>query len=122
MTKITQSKELISFYNAYNEWLEAGAPEKNDFGFERTSGLCDSLLYYYFLTKYRTLEEFDYLKTKKQLKEQFKMSNLDSKYPFGVENYSKRWDNNTQHLDPNRIAWVKSHLTEEVDMEFILQK
>lgn len=36
----------------------------------------------------------------------------DSKFPFGPDNYTLRMNHETQHQDPNRLAWVERKLHE----------
>lgn len=31
-------------------------------------------------------------------------------YPFGFNAYNQAWANDTQHLDPNRLAWVRANV------------
>ena len=113
MTKIRQSKELTAFYNAYNEWLEAGAPEENKYGFSGYDGLCCSIVVY-------TRTPFS--KIAVEMESQFAGAKLSKTYPFTRSNFIDRYDSGTLHLDPNRRRWVKTHLTEEVKKEFTLQK
>ena len=118
MTKIIQSKELTAFYNAYNDWLEAGAPDKNEYSFSRRDGLC-FLLYQFFDKVGETCDNA--CRISKEMKNQF-VSAQSEVYPFGMSNYYERAKNNTQHLDPIRIRWVKAHLTEEVEKEFTFRR
>lgn len=112
-----QSKELTAFYNAYNDWLEAGAPEENEYNFHRHGGLCYNIIYIGAIA-YGTKKLVGELIP--ELKEQFEKAHLDKDYPFGRWIYLVARYNDTQHLDPNRIRWVKSHLTEEVEEKFEL--
>lgn len=105
-----QSPELTAFYNAYNDWLEAGAPDENKYDFSRSNGLCYNLEYG-FDGKRREIFE---------MKEQFKKAGLDTIHPFGKEIFLAAHAQKVQHLDPNRIKWVKAHLAEEVDEKFEL--
>ena len=138
MTKIIQSKELTSFYNAYNEWLEAGAPEHNDYRFLRSVGLCSALRKYSSIRKWAGV--FKHVISQEnidididnlmvcdktislEMESQFDKANLDTKYPFGEIEFCRGVQHESNYLDPNRIRWVKAHLTEEVDMESTLQE
>ncbi|AXH72680.1 MAG: hypothetical protein [Caudoviricetes sp.] len=106
-----QSRELTKFYNAYHDWLMNGAPIHDIFS--RCAGLCHNLTLY--CVRNKIDKNFS-----KQMGKQFEKAGLDKEYPFGEEQYINCFMNDTSHLDPNRIAWVKAHLTEEVNKKFTL--
>ena len=111
-----QSKRLTKFYNAYNDWLEAGAPEDNEYGFSRKIGLCGSIAYYYEKQSLSVSQKVIAEQTR-----QFIAAGLDKGYPFGYSAYYVGMSNNNNHLDPNRVAWVKAHLKRQIKKEFTLQ-
>ena len=106
-----QSPRLTAFYNAYHDWLEAGAPIENSYEFSRHWGLCTSIIF---------CSNSKYCASAAEMTRQFKMAGLDKFYPFGENEYETGSSSDTQHLDKNRIAWVKAHLTNEVDEKFTL--
>ena len=104
-----QSHELTAFYNAYNDWLKNCAIDNI---FSCCTGLCHNLAMYcnrHLIDKRILLLE---------MKNQFLTAGLDIDYPFGRKQYIYRIVNNNSYLDPNRFAWVKAHLTEEVNEKF----
>ena len=106
-----QTPELTAFYNAYHDWLEAGAPAKNKYGFKRYLGLCSNI---------KDGMNSKYILEECEMKSQFEKAGLCEIYPFGEDAYNVGNMADAQHLDKNRIAWVKAHLTEEVDEKFTL--
>ena len=107
-----QSSKLTVFYNAYHDWLMNGAPIHNIFS--RKYGLCRNLNRFYDYGDYK----YDpYLH---EMRNQFFYACLNTEYPFGEDRYYNSFTSQTAHLDPNRIAWVKAHLTEEVNNNFTL--
>ena len=91
-------KTLKEFYQAYAAWLDAGAPSLEPFN--RSSGLCANIVIF-------TDEPRELLR---EMKSQFKAAGLDSGYPFGCEGvYYMQCRNATQHLNPERIEWVRKH-------------
>lgn len=110
---MAQSSALTAFYNAYNDWLEAGAPvrqsSKSSFKFQRDLGLCTSLRrwaihneYVYGLAIYDIADE---------MVMQFQAEHLHDYFPFGATAFEYDMNNETMHTCPCRIAWVKSHLS-----------
>lgn len=93
-----QNKLLQAFYNTYAAWLDAGAPEGQPF--YRHAGLCHNL------GKFGG-DRDAYV----EMTRQFEAAGLDYKYPFdyNMENYRSQSDDETMHLNPERIKWVKDH-------------
>lgn len=90
------SDELKQFLQAWLDWAEAGGVGEE---FVPRSGLCHMLQ-----TKWDMLltDELDLLFN-------------DKSYPFGEDEFDRRMANNTQHLDPNRLAWVRAALNDTLD-------
>lgn len=97
------SPELTAFYQAYNQWLEAGAPEE-DPNFFRGAGLCANLNNW---ADWRQRANLRW-----ELEKQFQRAELDPFYPFNNESYSEySIESNAMlsYLNPQRVAWVKAH-------------
>lgn len=47
-----------------------------------------------------------------EMQEIFRREYADPTHPFGLVNYCTRRRDATQHLDPNRLAWVRRKLEE----------
>lgn len=108
-----QSQLLTEFYNAYNDWLEAGAPD--GVMFHREVGLCSNIASWGNSTKFDHVggdPAFSTVATLRyEMTMQFDADGLSKHYPFGnLSEYTDCRNNSTQHLDPKRIAWVKAHL------------
>lgn len=88
--------ETRKFLREWLEWSEAGAPEHR--AFMRHNGLCVTA---------RIYDSFTGTKVKDDLRKAFKGL---FKYPFGKEEYAERLEAHTQHLDPNRLAWVRANI------------
>jgi hypothetical protein len=97
---MSQSKGLTEFYNAYNDWVNTGAPECNVFS--RSYGLCLNLRVY-----------GDSLNLCNEMKAQFVEAELSCDYPFNEsENeYFVECDAGEAALNPERIKWVQEHLS-----------
>lgn len=102
---MTQSKMLTEFYNNYHDWASEGAPEHPDF--HRGVGLCNC--YLYFLHDHK-LPELTREARLDEMEKQFLEAGLNPNYPFGHDAYQDAFANDTMHLCPVRMAWVKSHL------------
>lgn len=90
------TEQLKEFYKAYAAWLDACAPQHQQF--DRTCGLCHSLEEFSD-SNYDLLEE---------MRDQFSNSDLDWKFPFDDGHYAYCSDAN-KHLNPDRVAWVRKH-------------
>lgn len=87
---------LQQFYNDYAAWLDAGAPEGRPF--DRGYGLCHNL------------GKFADRDAHIEMTRQFEAAGLDIDYPFtGRYQFETDFDNETMHLNPKRIQWVKDH-------------
>lgn len=124
---MTQSKQLTEFYNAYNDWLEAGAPERvrvvkflpwitKAATFTRYNGLCINLSRWA-----KSIIKADNITTTALVREQealFHDAGLSRYYPFDALDYANLSNTSynlrsrigTVHECPKRIAWVKAHL------------
>lgn len=89
---------LKAFYQAYAAWLDAGAPHLEPFS--RGVGLCNNLRHF--------TDDWKPLRT--EMAAQFEAAGLDPKYPFGGEaDYDERLIDERQHMNPERIEWVRNH-------------
>lgn len=124
-------KDLLPFYKSYQEWLDNGAPHNGPYC--RDEGLCGALSTYYRTWKPKPSVDgnYDYLgpfnlwmKDKEQFKDQmmiqFHRAGLDLYYPFHEHAYHIAMRKREQHLDKNRIKWVKLALQENTS-EFTLE-
>ena len=85
--------ELRAELTAWLDWTESGAPGGGRFN--RRSGLC--------------------VKVSTHLRRELKaLLPEGSSYPFDRDNYWRRADDGTQHLDPARLAWVREQLGRKV--------
>lgn len=117
-----QSKRLTKFYNAYNDWLKAGAPERVQVvsflpwvtkaaPFSRHYGLCLNLNLWYhaqcwcWVPSHAAVQQLVY-----EQAQLFRDEGLDSVIPFGHSDYVFRRAAGTFHQCPKRIDWVKAHL------------
>lgn len=101
-----QSKELTAFYKAWLEWAENGAVDSMPF--MRGIGLCDNMstfLYNDVALSNSQVSDFAH-----EMRQQFRNAELDVHYPFGDSDYTARGWNDTMHLCPVRIQWVKDHI------------
>ncbi len=87
--------ETRKFLREWLEWAENGAPEC--LVFRRHSGLCPVASWY---------DDRNNTSTRKDLERAFEHRS----YPFGGAQYGKRCVSRTQHLDPNRLAWVRANV------------
>lgn len=103
-----QSELLTKFYNAYNLWVENGAPATGT-PFSRGIGLCSNIEYWALINRMSYII-VDQLQT--ELHNQFcQVEGINPHHPFGEADYFRRTFNNTMHECPNRMAWVKAHLS-----------
>ena len=95
-------RALRAFLTDWLTWAEEGAPEPHRC-FTRLSGLCSNALWWGG-TNHTT--EYDAYDAREDLLALFG----EDGYPFGREAFYERSRNRTQHLDPNRLAWVRATL------------
>lgn len=89
---------LQQFYNDYDAWLDAGAPEGQPFS--RIQGLCRNLWDW---------SGYDN-RLQAEMRVHLKKVGLNPAYPFGGDDvYDDESLNATMHLNPKRIQWVKDH-------------
>lgn len=104
------SVRLHDFLRAWHKWAVGGATIKPYCPFRRDVGLCTSLSNWVkkVNTKNLVLDEVaaeDMLD--KLSMELFSLLPNRSPYPFGVDEYYRDFRNHKQHLNKNRLAWVK---------------
>lgn len=100
------NKKLLNFLK---EWLrEAEKPEgeKRESWFREDSGLCVNANKFDIYCKAHGLQDSPEVE-KIIIKEFSKIS-----FPFGRSNYFARQEAKMQHLDPNRLAWVRNKIAE----------
>jgi hypothetical protein len=101
------SDRLKEFLRLWLEWAESDAP--NGKPFYRWDGLC--LNYWDWLERVRaeTGEQFKISKEVDLLEAQFKQDGLNPDHPFGgVDRYNRDSFHESMHLNPARLAWVRS--------------
>ncbi len=87
-----EEKTVLAFLREWLAWAEAGAPEGGRFF--RYDGLCNSF------DRWPGSGEYD-------LSDWFVGVDCTS-YPFGgTAAYKRDFDNDTMHLNPLRLAWVR---------------
>jgi hypothetical protein len=104
--QIDPQEVLKAFYRSYADWLRAGAEERMPF--TRQYGLCTNLDNYV----YREHGSNPVLEAAvgDLMKQQFMGAGLDAVYPFGGYGaYQNERRAMTQHLNPERMAWVMQH-------------
>ena len=116
MVKIIQPKLLVDFYNAYNDWLDAGAVDGFEAQFARQNDLYAELHTY---LEEKNVADFDNVVA--DFQETLKGAGLDVDYPFGYSSHMLGYKTNTMYLDKNQIRWVKSHLEELADLVFKIE-
>ena len=96
------TKEMREFLTAWLDWAQSGGSEDHEYGniFRPYTGLC-AATHYWCVCKPLTEELGDMLEA----------DGLDTDYPFDTRlSYEKAADDGTQHLNPARLAWVRSKL------------
>lgn len=96
--KIIVPPALLQFLGEWLEWATSDAPK--DGKFKKHLGLCGC----YCKWCHQQGKTFD----GQSLKAAFLASGLDTSYPFGFNNFNYGVDHDTQHLDPNRLEWVRA--------------
>lgn len=91
--------ETRAYLRDWLAWVGAGAPR--DIPYSRSMGLCaNTNRFSKFEKSYCLLADleraFEHVKT-----------------PFGANNYVRRAFSDTQHEDPNRLAWVRANAPED---------
>lgn len=89
-TRVDMSDALRAYLADWLAWTERGAPMNEQFS--RLFGLC----YNAFQTTHSVYDELCDI--------------FGEDYPFGEHDYYRRNEARTQHLDPNRLAWVRANL------------
>lgn len=94
------SEQLKAFLAAYLAWVDAGAPHKEPFS--RRYGLCSNLYDWSLRLDYDGREALE-----KELDQLFALEGLDECHPFGGDKYLEARESETQHLNMDRINWVR---------------
>jgi hypothetical protein len=100
---------LKEFLVAWLEWAERGAPEDDCEPFARYKGLCISF------EDWMELRDVDHGSAyceSDQLKSLFIADGLAGDYPFGECAYIWAMNHDQQHLDVNRLSWVRSKVAQ----------
>lgn len=110
MRKIPKSSPaLLAFYIDWLAWAEAGAPDDSAC-FTPGIGLCNNAWYHAQLHGREKPHEVE-----EELHKQFRAAGRYGErmyYPFGQADYLKRSDNDSLHLCPKRLAWVRARIEE----------
>lgn len=101
------SPMLIQFLTDWLKWAEADA--QNEHVFRKFSGLCASLFDWCYEGDKEEYCEILAMELKNIFIDEFGNA---ANYPFGRVAYAERFGNDTQHQDPNRLAWVRKKLGE----------
>lgn len=96
--------QLAEFYEAYSDWIDAGAPEGEQFS--RRVGLCGSVCLY---LKSKGLNFREREMALFLMRKQFIKADLNRDYPFNNQDNSYYVESiyGLIHTNKNRIAWVK---------------
>lgn len=101
------SRALHAFLTDWLAWVDAGAPEPHHC-FTRSAGLCRSALWWGG-TNHTT--EYDAYGAREDLLDLFG----ENGHPFGRAEFFEASRLRTQHLDPNRLAWVRAVLAANLE-------
>lgn len=97
------TERLAKFLSAYLAWVDSGAHTES---FTRRKGLCSNFHHYLFGVC-QTMDEIE--EEDDKLKDLFISDGLDSEFPFGGEElYFEEIEREIVHLNPERLAWVRS--------------
>lgn len=96
--------KLAEFYEAYSDWIDAGAPEGKPFS--RKCGICVSLTLH---LKDIGLTPKEREQARKLMRSQFIKAGLNGDYPFNNRElpYLTESARGMIHTNKNRIQWVK---------------
>jgi hypothetical protein len=95
---------LKRFLQSWIDWIDAGAPQGEPFS--RNTGLCANV---YDWTIECDLDIDAITKILRELRKTFRADNLHPMTPFGGNVvYLKETETATQHLNAERLAWVRS--------------
>lgn len=112
---------MREFLESYLKWAKLNEmgrarPLVNGLHFNMGSGLCGNIHHF---VEWRQREARGPLRVqcegdmKRELRGLFSRSGLHKAYPFGSNNYDRRYRCGTQHLDPNRLAWIRDQLGQQ---------
>lgn len=101
---------LREFLQAWIDWVDAGAAECDSF--TRYNGLCNNLTHWSISQRGAYDEAAG--DAEECLLDLFKADGLDETYPFGGQSaYDEDRSNGTHHLNPARLAWVRSKVAQK---------
>ena len=109
------TRRLYLYLKDYYGWA-TGTPEQVASGsYCRASGLCYNIQMYIDVVarpngRNSKLRTTLYRNITKDLQDTFGNTRLDEFYPFGEEDYKRRYEQNTQYQCPIRQAWIKKQL------------
>lgn len=104
------SPELLSFYKAWLAWAEAGAVTDE---FDPAIGLCTNLGTRFTPGDDELWDDDLWDRLYAELGEQLDTLGENNLFPFGgAEEYEARCMENTQHLNPLRLAFVRARIAE----------
>lgn len=101
--KSEQSELLTSFYRAYQDWINAGAP--NHKPFRRDKGLCFNLF------NFCRDNHLSDTAVSNEMNRQFKNAGMNYTIPFSkYSSYHVEVRTSQCHINKERLTWVKDHL------------
>lgn len=112
------SPMMVRFLKAYLAWAEwrianpgecVVVPEHLDFGFNDRCGLC------YHSSAFEVWDGDDDCSVEHEglvdeLAYMFRSDGLDEDYPFGMDSYDSRYDDETQYACERRLDWIREKL------------
>ena len=104
------TKEMREFLTAWLDWATSANPATWDDGgpFRKDTGLCSNISVYLGDPRHRSQL---YYALYGELGDMLEADGLGSAYPFDTgESYGAAFRESTQHLNPARLAWVRSKL------------
>lgn len=108
MAHANQSDELTAFYQAYRDWVNAGADEnKTKYGFMTGLALCGNLRQFcFFYGCFAQSERFI-----DEMTEQFGTAGLSKRIPFNrtISEFYNESEEDRMHLNTHRWQWVLNH-------------
>lgn len=101
--------DLLEFLEAWYKWATVdGAPQGEPF--LRECGLCDNLEQYGYTGICSDM--WNEGVARDDLRRKFHEGGLGTEFPFGESRYQTRYNSDTQHEDPERLAWVGKTIQE----------
>lgn len=91
------SRELLAFLKDWYQWAQGNHAE--EYKYYKDDGLCNNADCF--------ADEVLAREIRGQLMDHFSLQGLDLSFPFGESQYDTDAQEYTQHLCPNRLAWVR---------------